>query len=76
MVLELVGESTCLVVMAEYMCAVAFLRCDLDLLEVMKYNEVLVCWDYCMNLVFGCMGEMVMVMDVCNRSVYAGVVVA
>ena len=73
---ELAGEPTCLVVMAEYMCAVAFPRCDPDPLEATKYNEVPACWDYCTNSVFGCTGEMATAMDVCNRSVYAGVVVA
>ena len=69
---ELAGEPTCLVVMAEYMCAVAFPRCDPDPLEASKYYEIPACWDYCTNSVFGCTGEMATAMDVCNRSVYAG----
>ncbi|OUS45050.1 hypothetical protein BE221DRAFT_208596 [Ostreococcus tauri] len=49
-------------------------RCDPDPVNTSKYYELPACWEYCMNAVFACMGEMDTARDVCNRSVYAGVV--
>ena len=70
----LAGEPICLEIMARYMCALAFPKCDPDPVNTSKYYEIPVCWDYCMDAVFGCMGERATAFDVCNRSVYAGVV--
>lgn len=71
---ELAADPICLEVMAQYMCALAFPRCDPDPVNTSKYYELPACWEYCMNAVFACMGEMDTAQDVCNRSVYAGVV--
>lgn len=73
---ELAGDPACLETMARYMCAVAFPKCDPDPVNTSKYYEIPVCWDYCMDAVFACMGERTTAFEVCNRSVYAGVVVS
>ena len=73
---ELAGDPLCLEIMARYMCAVTFPKCDPDPLNVSKHYELPACWDYCVDSVFGCMGEWETAFDVCNRSVYAGIVVS
>ena len=73
---ELAGDPVCLQVMARYMCAVAFPKCDPDPLNASRHYEIPACWDYCMDSVFGCIGEKEAAFDVCNRSVYADVVVS
>ena len=71
---ELAGDLVCLEIMAKYMCAVAFPKCDPDPVNLSKHYEIPVCWDYCVDSVFGCMGERKTAFDVCNRSVHAGIV--
>ena len=73
---ELAGDPVCLEIMARYMCALAFPKCDPDPLNASKHYEIPACWEYCVDSVFGCMGERETAFDVCNRSVYAGVVVS
>jgi len=71
----LAGDPACLLVMAEYMCAAAFPRCDPDPVELTKYYEIPMCWEYCMNSVYGCTGEMASAQKICNASLATGVVV-
>jgi hypothetical protein len=72
---ELANDPECLVVMAEYMCALAFPRCDPNPNDALTYFELPACWDYCMNSVFGCTGDMSIAQNVCNASLASGVVV-
>jgi len=72
---ELANDPDCLVVMAEYMCALAFPRCDPNPNDATTYYELPACWDYCMNSVFGCTGDMAIAQNVCNASLASGVVV-
>lgn len=72
---ELANDPDCLVVMAEYMCALAFPRCDPNPNDALTYYELPACWDYCMNSVFGCTGDMAIAQNVCNASLASGVVV-
>jgi len=72
----LAGDPDCLLVMAEYMCAAAFPRCDPDPVELTKYYEIPMCWEYCMNSVYGCTGEMASAQKICNASLATGVVVS
>ena len=72
----LAGDSDCLLVMAEYMCAAAFPRCHPDPVELTKYYEIPMCWGYCLNSVYGCTGEMASAQKICNASLATGVVVS
>ena len=70
----LAGDPECLLIMAEYMCALTFPRCDPDPVDPLVYYELPACWGYCMNSVFACTGDMDSARVTCNASLASGAV--